>query len=80
MRLVCNRLPVRNRTCFWLSDVQLWVELPPSGLFQPWAVAADATGGVYVEERHETWVAGRSFSDQDVPPKDYPGTSGSRGR
>jgi hypothetical protein len=25
-----------------------WVALPPSGLFQPWAVAADTAGGVYV--------------------------------
>ena len=30
------------------AESSIWVELPPSGLFQPWAVTVDAAGGVYV--------------------------------
>jgi hypothetical protein len=30
------------------AESSTWVELPPSALFQPWAVAVDTAGGVYV--------------------------------
>ena len=60
-----------------------WVELPPSGLFQPWAVAADTAGGVYVTSPADNrvlklpagssaWVAGEVVA----PFSDCPGSPG----
>jgi len=37
-----------NRVPKLPAESSTWVELPPSGLFQPWAVAADTAGRVYV--------------------------------
>jgi DNA-binding beta-propeller fold protein YncE len=61
-----------------------WVELPPSGLFQPWAVAVDAAGGgVYVTAPADNrvlklpagssaWVVGEVVA----PHSDCPGSPG----